>query len=70
MRTELQTLEQALGEVVTTRQRLDGIADQLRATISALRVEVQIADRAKLAADERATIAKEAAERAAQHQRA
>lgn len=69
MKTELLTLEQALGEVVATRQQLDGIADQLRATISALRVEVQIADRAKLAADERAAVAKEAAERAAQHQR-
>ena len=54
---------------MATRQRLDGIADQLRATISALRVEVQIADRAKLVADERAGVAKEAAERAARHQR-
>ena len=69
MKTELQTLEQALGEVVATRQRLDWIADQLRGTLSALRVEVQIADRAKLAADERAAVAKEAAERAAQYQR-
>ena len=63
MKTEMQTLEQALTEVVATRQRLDGIADQLRTTISALRVEVQLADRAKLAADERAAQAHEAAER-------
>ena len=69
MKTEIQTLEQALGEVVATRQRLDGIADQLRATISALRVEVQIADRAKLAADERAAQTREAAARAARLQR-
>ena len=52
MKTEMQTLEQALAEVVATRQRLDGIADQLRMTISALRVEVQLADRAKRAADD------------------
>ena len=58
MKTEMQTLEQALAEVMATRQRLDGIADQLRTTISALRVEVQLADRAKLAADERAAQAK------------
>ncbi len=63
MKTEMQTIEQALAEVVATRQRLDGIADQLRTTISALRVEVQLADRAKLAADERAAQAREAAER-------
>ena len=63
MKTEMQTIEQALAEVVATRQRLDGIADLLRTTISALRVEVQIADRAKLAADERAAQAREAAER-------
>ena len=63
MKTEMQTLEQALAEVVATRQRLDGIADQLRMTISALRVEVQLADRAKLVADERAAQAQEAAER-------
>jgi len=62
MKTEMQTLEQALAEVVATRLRLDGIADQLRTTISALRVEVQLADRAKLAADERAAQAREAAE--------
>ncbi|MBL9040471.1 MAG: hypothetical protein JNM83_02660 [Myxococcales bacterium] len=69
LKTEIQTLEQALGEVVATRQRLDGIADQLRATFSALRVEVQITERAKLAADERAAHAREAADRAAQLQR-
>ena len=63
MKTEMQTLEQALAEVMATRQRLDGIADQLRTTIAALRVEVQLADRAKLAADERAAQAHEAAER-------
>ena len=63
MKTEMQTLEQALAEVMTTRQRLEGIADQLRTTIAALRVEVQLADRAKLAADERAAHAREAAER-------
>ena len=63
MKTEMQTLEQALAEVMATRQRLEGIADQLRTTISALRVEVQLADRAKLAADERAAQAREAAER-------
>ena len=63
MKTEMQALELALAEVVATRQRLDGIADQLRMTISALRVEVQLADRAKLAADERAAQAREAAER-------
>ena len=63
MKTEMQALELALAEVVATRQRLDGIADQLRMTISALRVEVQLADRAKLAADERAAHAREAAER-------
>ena len=69
MKTELQTLEQTLGEVVATRQRLDGIANQPQATISALRVDVQIADRAKLAADDRAAQAREAAARAAQNQR-
>ena len=63
MKTEMQTLEQALAEVMATRQRLEGIADQLRTTIAALRVEVQLADRAKLAADERAAHAREAAER-------
>ena len=63
MKTEMQTLEQALVEVMATRQQLDGIADQLRTTISALRVEVQLADRAKLAADERAAQARDAAER-------
>ena len=66
MKTEMQTLEQALAEVVATRQRLDGIADQLRMTISALRVEVQLADRAKLAADERAAQAQAAGEKAAE----
>ena len=69
MKTELQTLEQMLGEVVATRQRLDGIANQPQATISALRVDVQIADRAKLAADDRAAQAREVAARAAQNQR-
>ncbi len=54
MTTDLRMLEQALGEIVATRQRLDGIADQLRAMISGLRVEVQSTERAKLAADERA----------------
>ena len=63
MKTEMQTLEQALAEVMATRQRLEGIADQLRTTIAALRVEVQLADRAKLAADERAAQAREAADR-------
>ena len=63
MKTEMQALELALAEVVATRQRLEGIADQLRTTISALRVEVQLADRAKLAADERAAQAREAADR-------
>ena len=66
MKTEIQTLEQALAEVVATRQRLDGIADQLRMTIAALRVEVQLADRAKLAADERAAQAQAAGEKAAE----
>ena len=66
MKTEMQTLEQALAEVVATRQRLDGIADQLRTTISALRVEVQLADRAKLAADERTAQAQAAGEKAAE----
>ena len=66
MKTEMQTLEQALAEVVATRQRLDGIADQLRMTISALRVEVQLADRAKLAADERTAQAQAAGEKAAE----
>ena len=66
MKTEMQTLEQALAEVVATRQRLDGIADQLRTTISTLRVEVQLADRAKLAADERAAQAQAAGEKAAE----
>lgn len=61
MKTELRALEPALGEVVANRQRLDGIADQLRAMISGLRVEVQ--------STERAAVAKEADERAAQHQR-
>ncbi len=66
MKTEMQTLEQALAEVMATRQRLDGIADQLRTTIAALRVEVQLADRAKLAADERAAQAQAAGEKAAE----
>ena len=66
MKTEMQTLEQALAEVMTTRQRLEGIADQLRTTIAALRVEVQLADRAKLAADERAAQAQAAGEKAAE----
>ncbi len=69
MKTEIQTIEQALGEVVATRQQLDGIADQLRAAISSLRVEARIADRAKLAADERVAQTREAVERAAQLQR-
>ena len=66
MKTEMQALELALAEVVATRQRLDGIADQLRTTISTLRVEVQLADRAKLAADERAAQAQAAGEKAAE----
>jgi len=66
MKTEMQTLEQALAEVMATRQRLEGIADQLRTTIAALRVEVQLADRAKLAADERAAQAQAAGEKAAE----
>ena len=66
MKTEMQTLEQALAEVMATRQRLDGIADQLRTTIAALRVEVQLADRAKLAADERAAQAHAAGEKASE----
>ena len=66
MKTEMQTLEQALAEVMVTRQRLEGIADQLRTTIAALRVEVQLADRAKLAADERAAQAQAAGEKAAE----
>ena len=66
MKTEIKTLEQALAEVMATRQRLDGIADQLRTTISTLRVEVQLADRAKLAADERAAQAQAAGEKAAE----
>ena len=66
MKTEMQTLEQALAEVMATRQRLDGIADQLQTTISTLRVEVQLADRAKLAADERTAQAQAAGEKAAE----
>jgi len=61
MKTELRALAPALGEVVANRQRLDGIADQLRAMISGRRVVVQ--------STERAAGAKAADERAAQHQR-
>lgn len=42
MRAEIQQLEGALAEVAAIRQRVDGIADQLRTTISLLQVEARL----------------------------
>lgn len=60
MKAERQTLEQALAEVLAIRQRLDAVSDQLRITLSALRAEETITERAKIAAEERRKAEQEA----------
>ena len=66
MKAEIQALEQALSEVVTSRQRLDAAADLIRNSLAALRQAELAAERAAMAAE----AAQEVREQAAREQAA
>lgn len=66
MKAEIQALEQALSEVVTSRQRLDAAADLIRNSLAALRQAELAAERAAMAA----AAAQEIREQAAREQAA
>ena len=66
MKAEIQALEQALSEVVTSRQRLDAAADLIRNSLAALRQAELAAERAAMAA----AAAQEVREQAAREQAA
>lgn len=63
MKAEIQALEQALSEVVTSRQRLDAAADLIRNSLAVLRQAELAAERAAMAAEIREQAAREQAAR-------